>query len=768
VGSRLVRVGGLSLLLALVCPAPARAGATDLVPVAGDLVRKAAARGTVPVIVQLAVPAIPEGHLPDGVAVGAQRRGIVAAQGALVAALSGLGHRVRRQYASIPYVALDLGVDALTRLAGQPGLVAGITEDVPLPPLLAESVPLVEADRAQGSGFTGAGMVIAVLDTGVDASHPFLAGRVVQEACFAVGQDATPGAGDCPNGLSSQVGPGAGGPCSYAVSGCRHGTHVAGIAAGAAGPIGPGVASGAGLMSIRVFSRFTGAQCGFVEDPCALSWSSDQIAGLESVYALRHSHQFAAVNMSLGGGAYASLASCDADNPAMKAAIDNLRSVGIATVIASGNTGFTNALSRPACISSAVSVGSTADGSAGSVADRVSMYSNSAPFLSLLAPGELVTSSVPGGGFATFQGTSMAAPHVAGAWALLKQARPAASVGEVLAALQGTGHPIVDPRNGVATARIRLLPALDAILAPPPIPCPPAPGSFRPGDFDGDGRTDLVVYRRSAGAWLIRCSSLGMLFRVSWGSPFLRDEPVAADYDGDGTADIAVYRQASGEWLVRQSKDGGLLRLAWGSPFLHDRPVPADYDGDGRADLAVYRQDTGQWLVRQSSDGSLLQLAWGSPFLHDRPVPADYDGDGRADLAVYRQDTGQWLIRRSTDGGLTEVAWGAPVLGDVPVPGDYDGDARADIAVYRVSTGRWFIRRSGDGLLVEVAWGAPALGDTPVPGDYDGDGRLDIAIYRTIEGAWYLRRSSDGALDRVAWGAPALHDVPAVLPSPSD
>jgi Subtilase family len=209
-----------------------------------------------------------------------------------------------------------------------------------------------------------------------------------------------------------------------------------------------GIAPGANLISIQVFSRFTGANCaGAGEDPCALSFTSDQIAGLDRVFALRNSFSIASVNMSLGGGS--STVDCDADS--RKPSIDNLRSAGIATAIASGNNGFTNAVSFPACISTAITVGST------TTSDVVSSFSNSSPLVELLAPGSNINSSVPGGGFAVFSGTSMATPGVAGAWAVLKQVSPGASVASVLSALQASGKPITDTRNGVIKPRIRVL-----------------------------------------------------------------------------------------------------------------------------------------------------------------------------------------------------------------------------------------------------------------------------------------------------------------------
>src|SRR4029078_10162816 len=109
-----------------------------------------------------------------------------------------------------------------------------------------------------------------------------------------------------------------------------------------------------------------------------------------------------AVNLSLGSGVYSS--SCDATSPAMTAEIDQLRNAGTATVIAAGNAGSSAGLSFPSCISRAVSVGST------NKSDVISLFFNTSNSLALLAPGESINSSIPGGGFGYMSGTSMAAP----------------------------------------------------------------------------------------------------------------------------------------------------------------------------------------------------------------------------------------------------------------------------------------------------------------------------------------------------------------------
>jgi subtilisin family serine protease len=537
-------VGAAGLITALAVT-PLHAEAEIVSP---ELTQRAAVQGTVRVIVHLAAAATAEGHLADGGAILAQRQGIAIAQQTALSALMRYGPRVRHRYETVPFLALDVGPTALALLASLQGIVLAVEEDTPLFPTLAESGPHVQANAAQGAGLDGRGTVIAVLDTGIDKNHPLLAGKVVEEACFS-------SRGNCLNGAAVATGPGAGVPCTYAASACRHGTHVAGIAAGS-GPSFSGVATGARLMSVQVFSRFTGVDCfGSGENPCARAFTSDILAGLERVYALRAVHAFAAVNLSLGGGAFSS--TCDGHS--LKLSVDHLRSVGIATVVASGNGGDPRALSAPACISTAVSVGSTDDGSSGTTADAVSSFSNGSPFLSLLAPGRWITSSIPGGGFATFQGTSMAAPHVAGTWAILKQAKPAADVATILWVLQSTGVPITDVRSGISQSRIQIAQALHVLeaLAPPP------------GDYDGDGRTDVAVWRPSSGIWYILNSRDERVRAKQWGAP--DDIPVPGDYDGDGWTDVAVWRPSSGTWYILNST-GSVHVRQWGAGG--DRPLP--------------------------------------------------------------------------------------------------------------------------------------------------------------------------------------------------
>lgn len=245
-------------------------------------------------------------------------------------------------------------------------------------------------------------------------------------------------------------------------------------------------------------------------------------------------------------------------------------------------------------------------------------------------------------------------------------------------------------------------------------------------DFDGDGRTDISVYRPAEGNWYLNRSTAGFTV-VGFG--LANDILTPGDYDGDGKTDVALWRPSTGVWYVAKST-GGVTIYPFG--LNGDVPVAGDYDGDGKTDFAVFRASTNVWHIERSTGGTTIT---GFGLAGDIPVRGDYDGDGKTDIAIYR--SGQWWIARST-GGVTVTSFG--LSADKPVPADYDGDGKEDIAVYRPTDGVWYILRSLDGGTSFIAFGLST--DVPVPGDYDGDGKTDQAVYR--DGTWYLNRSTSG------------------------
>lgn len=266
-----------------------------------------------------------------------------------------------------------------------------------------------------------------------------------------------------------------------------------------------------------------------------------------------------------------------------------------------------------------------------------------------------------------------------------------------------------------------------------------------PADFDGDGKTDVSIFRPSVGEWWYSRSSNGSTYAAQFG--VATDKLVPADYTGDGKADIAIWRPSTGELFVLRSEDSSFFSTTFGTST--DTFVAGDYDNDNKADVAVFRPSTGTWFIQKSSGG--IDIV---PFgvSTDLPVPSDYDGDGKTDIAIFRPSNGQWWINRSANG---VVVYEFGVSTDRLVPGDYTGDGNSDVAFWRPSTGSWFVLRSENNSFYSVPFGAN--GDVPTPGDYDGDGKFDTAVFRA--GTWFVDHSASGTVIQ-NFGLPTDTPVP--------
>ncbi len=258
-------------------------------------------------------------------------------------------------------------------------------------------------------------------------------------------------------------------------------------------------------------------------------------------------------------------------------------------------------------------------------------------------------------------------------------------------------------------------------------------------DFDGDGKTDVSVYRPSDGNWYLSRSTAGFS-AIHWGGN-AGDVLVPGDYDGDGKADFAIWRPSDTpnvtDFYVLNSN--GFTVSGYSHGATTDIPVTGDFDGDGKSDIVVWRPSTGTFWIYGSQTQTTTSAQFGST--GDIPMSMDNDADGKANLAVYRPSNNTWYIARNSGvpaQNFDAVQWG--IAGDILVPGDYDGDGKADVAVFRPSNGTWYIRRSSNNAVTFTQFGQS--GDIAVPGDYDGDGKTDVAVFRS--GTWFINGTTSG------------------------
>ncbi|MBN1654408.1 MAG: S8 family serine peptidase [Deltaproteobacteria bacterium] len=369
------------------------------------------------------------------------------------------GLSIRRRFMHVPAFAARITRGAFERLRSDPE-IEYLQLDGKGRGGLAEAVPAVGGDQVERMyGVTGAGVRVAVLDTGAAATHPDLIGKVVAQQCFT--QSA------CPP-LNAREG-------EIAEDDHGHGSNVTGIIA-STGVVAPaGFAPGVELISVKINDR---NNSGMV---------SDWVAGLDWIYDNLADLQVDIVNMSICTIAlYSDAAQCDRGEPAMAAAVNNLVGAGVTLFASSGNSGLTEQMTAPACNTGVVAVGATYDSDVGpqppsgltymfqygfglancadgtTAFDQIACITNAPERLDLVAPGAPIISVGLNDRVSEFRGTSQASPAAAGVAALMLECNPQLTPAEIKQIMLDTGEQVVDPRTNRSFPSLRALTAVEA------------------------------------------------------------------------------------------------------------------------------------------------------------------------------------------------------------------------------------------------------------------------------------------------------------------
>ena len=355
---------------------------------------------------------------------------------------------------------LSVSREELTNLVNDNGLT--VYEDKLHRPSLASSVNVVFPNQST-SAYSGAGQTVVILDTGVNKNHSFLSGAVISaaEACFSNAPNDPNFVSLCPNGQASMIGTGAAAACDSSVAACAHGTQMAGVIAGQGANF-SGVGTSTTIIPIQIYAQSNDELvCGDISlTPCLTTSTSDIISALDYINSIKNSHSIAAVNIS-AATTITYQGQCDGQEPSSYiSAISDLTASNIAVIASSGNGAQANEMASPACIEDVIAVAATDDN------DVAWSLNNRNSELDFFAPGvSVTTSSLPNNSFSVVSGTSVAAAHVSGAWAVMKSKSPAATVASIKNTLTNTGKLVT--QGLFSKRRINITSALGEVVVQP-------------------------------------------------------------------------------------------------------------------------------------------------------------------------------------------------------------------------------------------------------------------------------------------------------------
>jgi RHS repeat-associated protein len=291
-------------------------------------------------------------------------------------------------------------------------------------------------------------------------------------------------------------------------------------------------------------------------------------------------------------------------------------------------------------------------------------------------------------------------------------------------------------------------------------------GPIQTGDFNGDGKTDIMMWRGTNNDWTTNLSTGSGFISQEWQGMYGSDGPIkTGDFNGDGKTDIMMWRGANNDWTVNLSTRSGFISQEWQGMFGSDGPIQTgDFNGDGRTDVMMWRGANNDWTVNISTGSGFISQEWhgmyGSDALDSGKsiLTGDFNGDGKTDVLMWRSANNDWTVNLSTGIGFIPQEWQGMYGSDGPIKtGDFNGDGKTDVMMWRGTNNDWTVNLSTGSSFVPQEWhgmyGSDALdsGKSILTGDFNNDGKTDVMMWRGANNDWTVNLSTGSGFIPQEW-----------------
>src|SRR6185436_18053246 len=271
------------------------------------------------------------------------------------------------------------------------------------------------------------------------------------------------------------------------------------------------------------------------------------------------------------------------------------------------------------------------------------------------------------------------------------------------------------------------------------------------GDLNGDGRTDVFMWRDWNKDWTVNLSTGNGFAMQVWNGAWGSDGPIfVGDLNGDRRADVFMWRDWNKDWTVNLSTGSGFAMQVWNGAWGSDGPIRlGDFNGDGKTDVLMWRDWNKDWTGNLSTGNGFAMQVWTGAWGSDGPISVgDLNGDGKTDVFMWRDAGNDWTVNLSTGSGFVMQRWLGACGSDGPMEvGDFNGDGKTDVLVWRDTNKDWLVNFSlGNGFHIQRWQGMWGSDGRRLIADLNGDRRADVVMWRDPALRWSVNLATPVAL----------------------